>query len=241
MIWIIGGTSDARKLIDKLDESCDYAVTIATEGGRNFFDSKNLFVGRMTKQEMEDFASEKKVDTLVDLSHPYARLVSENAKEVCEKLEIRYIRFVREKTSHHEGEIYLKSYQESYDYLKKTSGTVFFTTGSKNIPNFEKIKGKNRFIYRILPVTESLSIPEKEGVHMRDLVAMVGPFSKDLNVALFKSFQVNYCVLKDSGSAGGTLEKLQACQEVGVKAIIIGRDEETGEADIDKILEMIRC
>lgn len=241
MIWIIGGTSEARKLIDKLSDSCEYVVTIATQGGRDFFDSKNLFVGRLTKAQMLEFAIKNKVDTLVDLSHPYAKVVSENAKEVCKKLEIKHIRYVREKASFYDSGTYLNSYDDCYEYLKTIKGTVFFTTGSKNIPNFEKTKVNNRFVYRILPSTESMIISEKENVHMRDLVAMVGPFSKEMNKEMLKYFDADYCVLKDSGSAGGTLEKLEACKELGIEAIIIGRDEEMGITDIDKILKMIKC
>ncbi len=241
MIWIIGGTSEARKLIDKLGESCNYLVTIATEGGRDFFNSKNLFVGRLTKRQMEEFALINKVDILVDLSHPYAKVVSENAKEVCEKLGLKYIRYVRKKTPSYGYGTYLNSYEETYEYLKTLEGNVFFTTGSKNIPDFEKIKAGNRFIYRILPVTESLLIAEKENIHMRDLLAMVGPFSKEMNMEMLKHFNAKYCVLKDSGPPGGTIEKLKACEELGIEAIIIGRDEEVGQEDIDKIIEMIKC
>lgn len=240
MIWIIGGTSEARKLIAKLDDSYDYIVTIATEGGRDFFQTDKLFVGRLTKQEMLEFAIENKVDKLVDLSHPYAKIVSENAKEVCEKLKIKYIRYVRKRVAFYNIGTYLNSYGECYEYLQTLSGTVFFTTGSKNIGDFEKIKGQNRFIYRILPVRESIVIAEKENVHMKDLVAMLGPFSKEINIEMLRHFHAKYCVLKDSGSAGGTLEKLQACKELGVESIIIGRDEEVGIADIDEILEMMR-
>ena len=241
MIWIIGGTSDARRLIERLDHSCDYVLTIATQGGRDFFDSKNLFVGRLTKEQMEEFAIKNNVHKLVDLSHPYAKIVSENAKEVCKKLDIEYIRYTRKKVVSYDSGTYFNSYEESYKYLQSISGSVFFTTGSKNIPDFEKVRGHNRFIYRILPVSESISIAEKENIHMRDIVAMVGPFSKEMNIEMLKYFQADYCVLKDSGIAGGTIEKLQACKDLGLQAIIIGRDEESGQVDIDKILEMIEC
>lgn len=240
MIWIIGGTSESRKLIKKLDNHCDYVVSIATEGGRGFFETKNLFVGRMTKDEMIDFAREKKITTLVDLSHPYAKIVSKNAKEAAKKLNIEYIRYARKKTDFYNKGIYLNSYEEAYEYLKNIEGTVFFTTGSKNIADFERVRGENRFIYRILPTSESIGLAEKENIHIRDLVAMLGPFSKELNKEMFKGFSVDYCVLKDSGEAGGTAEKIEACIELNIGPIIIGREEEIGYSSLDKILERIK-
>lgn len=37
MIWIIGGTLEARRLIEALGDFENYIVTIATEDGREFF------------------------------------------------------------------------------------------------------------------------------------------------------------------------------------------------------------
>ena len=97
MIWIIGGTSEARELIAKLGGSYKYIATIATEGGKEFLDTKNIFVGRLNKQEMINFAKKHNIDTIVDLSHPYAKIVSDNARYVSKKLERKYLRYVRKK------------------------------------------------------------------------------------------------------------------------------------------------
>ncbi len=239
MIWIIGGTSDARKFIEKIDPSLKFLLTIATEGGRDFFQSENLYVGRMTRDEMLEFALDKKVETIVDLSHPYAKIVSKNAKWLSDKIGIRYIRYAREKTVIDEEVSYLNSYEECYNYLKNLRANVFFTTGSKNIKDFEKVKGRSRFIYRILPSRESLALAEEAKVHMRDIVAMLGPFSKDMNKEMFKHYEADYCILKDSGGPGGSLEKIQACKELGIEAVVIGREEEAGISDMDEILRIL--
>ena len=44
MIWIIGGTSEARELIDKLGDRTDYIATIATEGGSEFLNTQNIYI-----------------------------------------------------------------------------------------------------------------------------------------------------------------------------------------------------
>src|SRR5690554_1939298 len=183
MIWIIGGTSEARKLIDRLGDFNNYILTIATEDGKEFFDTDNLFIGRLSKDEMIDFAKENKIDMIVDLSHPYAKIVSENASFVSEELGIEYVRYVRKIAVHDRDNIYLNSYEEAFDYLSNVKGTVFFTTGSKNIKDFEKVRGDNRFIYRVLPALESIELCKQSDVHMRDIVAILGPFSKEFNKA----------------------------------------------------------
>ena len=241
MIWIIGGTSEARKLIERLGDFNNYILTIATEDGKEFFDTDNLFIGRLSREEMVAFAKDNKIDMIVDLSHPYAKVVSENARFVSEELGIEYKRYARRRAVHGGDHIYLNSYEEAYDFLSNIEGTVFFTTGSKNIKDFEKIRGDNRFIYRVLPALESIELCMKSDVHMRDIVAILGPFSKEFNKAMLATYNPDYCVMKDSGDAGGTREKIQACVELDIKPIIIGReDEEEGINDLGEIEEIIR-
>ena len=125
MIWIIGGTSEARKLIDRLGDFNNYILTIATEDGKEFFDTDNIFIGRLSKDEMIDFAKDNNIDMIVDLSHPYAKKVSENARFISEKLGIKYIRYARRRAVHGDH-IYLNSHEETYDFLSNIQGQYFY-------------------------------------------------------------------------------------------------------------------
>ena len=52
---------------------------------------------------------------------------------------------------------------------------------------------------------------------------MQGPFSEELNLALFHQFQIQILVTKESGKAGGFWEKLRAAQKADVRTVVIGR------------------
>lgn len=240
MIWIIAGTSEGREMIERIRDIDSFIATIATSGGREFIHSNNVIVGRMDYGEMKLFVRKNKISLIVDMTHPYAKIVSENAKKLANESNIRYIRYIRKTTQKNLNAIYLKSYKDAYEYLKEIKGTVFFTTGSKNIDNFEKIKGENRFIYRILPVLSSIKACSEIGISMKDMVAILGPFSLDLNKSMFNEYNADYVVMKDSGLRGGTAEKLKACEELNIIPIIIGRDLEEGIVNLDKIENIIR-
>nr|WP_300005457.1 precorrin-6A reductase [Tissierella sp.] len=240
MIWILGGTSEARKIVERIGDLDNYLLTIATEDGREFFPSENLIVGRMSYKEMVSFAKEKRVSMIVDLTHPYAKIVSDNGEKVAEELSISYIRYVREISQWSSKAVYLSSYEETYRYLAGIKGRVFFTTGSKNIGDFEKVRGENKYTYRILPAIESLEICKVHAVHMRDIVAILGPFSLEFNKSMLKEYKAEYCIMKDSGKPGGTLEKIQACEELNITPIVIARDEEAGINNLEKIEDIIR-
>lgn len=240
MIWLIGGTSEARELIEKIKDLDSYIVTIATEEGREFIPTDKIVVGRMVYTEMKDFSITNNITLIVDLTHPYAKIVSANAKKLAKELNIKYLRYVRKRTEKFSEGVFLKSYDEAYEYVSKIKGTVFFTTGSKNIPDFEKIKENNRFIYRILPALESIKICNKSGISIKDIVAILGPFSKEYNKIMFNEYKTDYVVMKDSGAKGGTAEKIRACQELGIIPIVIGREKEEGLNSLDEIEILIR-
>lgn len=66
---------------------------------------------------------------------------------------------------------------------------------------------------------------------------MLGPFSLDLNIALFKQYGVRYCVMKESGKEGGQEEKILACKQANVCPIIIKRQvEEDGYKDLNALI-----
>ncbi|EYE89231.1 precorrin-6x reductase [Fervidicella metallireducens AeB] len=238
MIWVIGGTSETGVLLEYIRGRVNYIVTVATYSGSEVLNEKNVVVSRMTYDEMINFIKENNIDTVVDMSHPYAVEVTNNAKRACELEGVRYIRFVRKKTEI-QNAVYVNSVEECCSFLSKVKGCVFFTTGIKTIKDFQSIRGENRFVYRVIPSLFSIQECVSNNVKMKDIAAVLGPFSKEFNMAMFKEYGAEYVVTKDSGKEGGTAEKIDACLELGITPIIIGRAEEDGIDDIEKLLEMI--
>ncbi len=241
MIWIIGGTSEAREIVSRIKDYMDnFIVTVATEDAREFIDTDRVIVGRLDIEDMGRLIEDKGISLIIDLTHPYADIVSENAKKIAKDKRVKYIRYVREKMDNEDDIIYLENYEQTYKYLKNIEGVVFFTTGSKNIKDFEKVRGDNRFIYRILPTIPSIEQANNSNVSMNDIVAMLGPFSKEFNKSIFQNYKVDYCVTKDSGSNGGTRDKINACKELGIKTILIDRDIEDGIRNLEEIEKIIK-
>lgn len=238
MIWIIGGTTETHELVEKLKGKRDYIITVATESGKEVLGDERVVVSRLSKEDMIKFIMDNNITTLIDMSHPYAVEVSKNAKEAAKNCGIEYIRYLRE-SAELEDAIVFSNMEECMDFLKGIKGNVFFTTGSKNIKDFEKVRGENRFIYRVLPSLESIEECVKNGLKLKDIVAILGPVSCELNEGMFKEYKSEYVVMKDSGIKGGTREKILACRKLGITPLVIGRVEEKGFDSIDKLVEMI--
>lgn len=240
MIWIIGGTIEAKEIINRIGDIDNFLITSATDSEREFIDCDKLVVGRMDYYSMRNFIDKNRIKLIVDLSHPYAFEVSKNAEKAAKSNNIKYIRYVRKKIENKLKTVYLDSYEECLEFLKKTEGVYFFTTGSKNIGDFEKNRGSNRFIYRVLPTLESIDECRKYNIKMKDIIAVLGPFSLEYNKIMFKEYFADYVIMKDSGKEGGTVEKILACHELNITPVVIGREDENGINDLDIIENIIR-
>lgn len=241
MIWIIGGTKETSYLLERIYNKLDYIVTVATYAGKEVLKDDNVVVSRLDYDGMIEFIKLHNINKIVDMSHPYAKEVTLNSKRASEELNIDYIRYTREKTKTEDKNqvIYVESISECVNYIESINGTVLFTTGIKNIYDFEKVRGENRFIYRVLPSMFSIQECLNNNIEMKDIIAILGPFSEEFNMAIFKEYSPDYVVMKDSGDLGGTVDKISACEKLGIKSIIIGREEEQGINDIGKLVEMI--
>lgn len=226
MIWIIGGTSEGDCFSKRLGDT-PHIITLGTREGLNYYSGANYQFKRMDFDEMKEFIREKNIHIVIDLTHPFAVNVSHNAKKACKDEGIDYYCFERNVTEFGKNTIEFCTYEEFFAFLTEYSGTVFLTTGSNRVEDFEKVRGDNRFVYRVLPMIDSVTKLNNLGIHMKDIVAMVGPYTKELDMELYRFFGADGVVMKDSGEAGGTDKKIEACEALGIKSFVITRKKES--------------
>ncbi|MCQ8212990.1 precorrin-6A reductase [Cetobacterium somerae] len=226
MIWVIGGTKDSRDFIESFPFKEKLVVTTATEyGGKlleNIEDIK-VFCKRLDLEEMNKFIEENSINKIIDLSHPYAEEVSRNAIECSRVKEIDYIRFERENLVSEDGVIEFSELDIMIKYLEELEGNILVTLGSNNLHKFENIKNKSNIYFRILPKWEMIKKAEDLGVLPKNIIAMQGPFSKELNVAMMRQLNIKYIVSKKGGDTGGEREKIDSAKEVRATSIMLSR------------------
>lgn len=251
MILVLGGTSDSLKICDRLYELGinDFILSVATEYGKELASSraKSVVNGKMDKKEMIEFIKENEIRQVIDATHPYAVEVSRNAMDACEGTDIKYIRFERKsllEKIRYQGEFIVDSIEEACDMVMKNENweNVFIATGSKNLGTYIKLLKSKRVVARVLPTSEVMRSCEAMGLNADNIIGIKGPFSKDINVALLKHAKVDVVITKESGYAGGFLDKIDACYELGIPIIIIKRktiDYQRVVHDISEIEESI--
>lgn len=242
-ILVFAGTTEGRRIAEYLNDTvADSYVSVATEyGGRLLeeYQYLHLLTGRMDEDEITAFLSEKKIDLVIDATHPFAVLVTGNIKRACERAEVRYLRCLREE-EHLAEEIdpigdtgctvvWVDSVKQATEYLNNTKGNIFISTGSKELGLYTELDDyKERCYARVLSVWESVKKSIELGFEGAHLIAMQGPFSKELNVAMLRQTGAKYFVTKESGKTGGFEEKYEAAMETGTVLIVVGRPREEG-------------
>lgn len=242
-LLIFGGTAEGRRLCEYLQgRKIRHTVCVATEYGEEVLGQSEytqILCGRLDVQEMEKLIRDGGYGIVVDATHPYAAVVSGNVRTACRNATVPYLRYLRpgssEDVAKHNGDeaaqrrVYVNSTAEAADYLEKRTGKIFLTTGSKELPLFvERISDTGRLFARVLPSAEVIAACRSLGLEGKQLCAMQGPFSEEINTAMLRQTGASFLVTKDTGAAGGFPEKERAADRAGVCMVIIRRPEDAG-------------
>lgn len=232
MILFLAGTSDARELAIRMtEEGFSIIATVVTESAEKSLKEANLQVrvGRLTAEEMANIVKSNGYVAIVDASHPFAEDASRNALEAAKSVGVPYFRYERAVQSfQHEKLIIVDDYSEAAELAAAKRGVIMLTTGSKTLQVFtEKLLGleDTRLIARMLPRLDNMEKCQQLGVEQKNIVAIQGPFSKELNKALFHNYGVTLMITKESGKVGSVDEKLEAALESGIETIMIARPQ----------------
>lgn len=243
-ICVFAGTTEGRELIQALIAAGKtvYAC-VATEYGETLLSpSENLTVSaqRLTQPEMEALFRAEGFSQVVDATHPYAPIVTENIRQAAEAVQLPYLRLLRRGSGIPEGCVYAENTAQAVELLKSMPGNVLLTTGSKELGAYAALPDyAQRIFARVLPVESSIAACRDTGLPASHILAMQGPFSQEMNVALLHSVGASILVTKDSGDKGGFAEKVEAAKAAGVTLLVIGRPRQVEGLDFAQTLEAL--
>lgn len=219
-VLVFAGTTEGRELAELLaDSNIKCSVCVATDYALELMNDKRLDVhcGRLTEEEMEVLMRDGKFDVVVDATHPYAQIVSQNVRQAADKESISLICLRRSTESAEEGFVSFKTHEECSAWLSFQTGNILLTTGSKDLGSYAKNETiKNHLFVRVLPGEESIRLCTANGITGRQIIAMQGPFSAQMNECILREYSIDWMVTKISGHAGGFEEKVEAAKKAGV-------------------------
>lgn len=239
-LLIFAGTIEGRMLCEKLSSTeLDITASVATDYGFELLSKiSNISVvsGRLEADEMCEIIKNE-FSMVVDATHPFANIVTENIKLACKRSGAQYVRLLRSQNDP-SGVTTVSNMEAAARYLDGTSGNVLATTGSKELHHLCYVEGYQERLYvRVLP--SGVSVCKQLGFNDGHIIGMQGPFSEEMNVALLKQLKCRYLLTKNTGTAGGLENKLIAAERCGAQVIMIDRPPEADGYSFDPVCDII--
>jgi len=190
---------------------------------------------------------------ILDASHPSSSGKFAPLSQWCEQRGISYLRLERPETKIPASTLIFPVYnwEDALLQLKQRVGnlyqekgrqvTIFVTTGSHQLESvvLSSYACPPRLVVRVLPQGHLVQKCHDVGIHPRDIVAMQGPFSKEINRVLFKFYGADILLTRDSGLAGGTDTKISAALELGLEIVLVKKTKASTGFTVDTVNELL--
>ncbi len=248
MILLFGGTSETPRIANLLAEkNVQVLVSNLTEYPVDWQMSKGIRLrhGALDIKEMCELIGDQRINAVVDAGHPYAEKLHDNTIKACLKMRVPYYRYERPGIDYDGYDVeFADDHQCGAERAFEIGQRVLLTTGSRNLEPYVKAgeEAGAKLYVRVLPCSESLANCREAGIDEEALIAEHGPFTIEQNIELIKKHSIDVLVTKDSGQAGGVVEKLEAAKAYGIKVVVIKRPPttQTTQESFSVISELVK-
>lgn len=231
MILVLAGTRDGRELARRLSQKgYNILATAVSKYGGDLLETSGadeVVAKGLTHQELEEIVQKKEINLIIDATHPFAQQISLQAIAIAQELSLPYLRFERKSARLPQNSLLYRvgTIEEAAEMAMSLGKKIFLTTGSKNLTTFlaKQKDGYPRIIARVLPDPGVMEKCFSLGLSPSDIIAIQGPFSKELNKTLFQEYQADVIVTKESGQTGGTDSKIEAALELSIPLVVVER------------------
>jgi precorrin-3B C17-methyltransferase len=231
-VWVFSGTSDGNALARELARHYDpVVVSTASEYGGDIARQQcaglTVWAGRQGVELRRQTLRASRARAIVDATHPYAQQISEQLISLGKELGVPYLRYERPSTLEDATAFVCDSVEDAAARAVAIGRRIFLATGSKDLATFLQTPGADQreWFLRITPDPTLIGRAILLGIPRDHLVAMQGPFSEEINRALWRDQRIDCVVTKDSGEAGGFAAKACAAAGLGIPLLVIKRPQ----------------
>lgn len=243
-ICVFAGTTEGRGLVEFLSsQPVDITACVATEYGETLLpaaDNLKISVRRLPVAEITQMLAETAFDLVIDATHPYAASITESISTACHATGTEYLRLLRGASELSDDVVYVPDTEAAVEFLDSTEGNILLTTGSKELAKFGKLTECEYRVYaRVLPMDTSLDACHVVGLKASHIIAMQGPFSEEMNLAMLHAVSASWLVTKDGGEPGGFDAKVSAARKANTRLVVIGRPVQKDGVSFSEAIELL--
>jgi precorrin-6A/cobalt-precorrin-6A reductase len=220
-VLLLAGTGDAIALAARLADISGVATT-ASFAGRTTHpalpDRTNARIGGFGgMQGLRSYLIARKIDAVIDATHPFARQMHYNAATACASLGLPIIAFIRPAWTRTEQDRILEVDDVAAAAAQAClhGQRIFLTIGRQELAPFAPYDDR-WFLIR------SIEAPNAPLPHARHILLERGPFTIEHELALMREHAVDIIVSKNSGG-NATYAKIEAARALGIPVVMINR------------------
>ncbi|MEY9168344.1 precorrin-6A/cobalt-precorrin-6A reductase [Sinorhizobium fredii] len=220
-ILILGGTTEARQLAERLAgyRRYDAAISLAGRTADPRPQPLPTRIGGFGGAEgLAVFLELEKVSLLVDATHPFAARMSHNAATAAAATGVPLLGLRRPAWEAQPGDRWTRvvSVAEAVSALGAAPRRVFLAIGRQEAFHFEKAPQHSYVVRSVDPVTPPLNLPEATAILAH------GPFAEADELELLGKHAIDVIVAKNSGGTA-TYGKVAAARKLGLEVVMVER------------------
>lgn len=236
-ILILGGTTEARGLAERLAADKRFHTTLSLAG--RTLDPKPqpvpVRVGGFGGAEgLADHLKAERVDLLIDATHPFANRISANATEASRLSGVPAFRLCRPAWAQVPGDNWISvgSIEEAVAALPKEPTRVFLAIGRQEAYQFSARPEHAYVVRSVDPVTPPLDVPDAR------YILDCGPFDQGRELSLLTNEKIGLIVAKNSGGSA-TFGKIAAARALSIPVVMVERKPAPGMAEAGTVAEAL--
>ena len=236
-VLILGGTSEARLLAERLAARPALAVTLSLAGRTAAPVQQPVPVrsgGFGGAAGLADYLKRERVDILIDATHPYAGRISANAAAAARATDVRFVALRRPPWVECAGDHWSEadSLADAVRALGSAPRRVFAPLGRNDLVGLMQAPQHFYLIRSVDLVDPPLRLPHAFYVTGR------GPFPEADEITLMRMHAVDIVIAKNSGG-DATYGKIAAARALGVPVIMLRRPLLADVPSVETVAEAV--
>jgi precorrin-6A/cobalt-precorrin-6A reductase len=236
-ILILGGTTEARELAERLAKRIDLEVIVSLAGRTKSPAAQPAPVrsgGFGGAAGLADYLGKERIDALVDATHPYANIISANAVAAARQAGVPLIALRRPPWRAVAGDRWIEAANiaDAVRRLGERPRRVFVTLGRNELMPLTTAPQHFYLIRSVDPVEPPLSLPRVSYLTDR------GPFSAANDRALMSAHAIDTVIAKNSGGVA-SYGKIAAARAIGIEVIMLSRPAPPDGLAVETVDELI--
>ena len=236
-ILVLGGTTEARRLADRLSGRLDLDVIVSLAGRTRDMVEHSVPVrigGFGGAEGLAAYLLDWQIDALIDATHPFADRMSRNAVRAANDTGVALLSLRRAPWTRMPGDRWLPvaDVEDAVRALGAAPRRVFLALGRQEIDAFAAAPQHFYLVRSVDPVDPPLPVPDAAYVVAR------GPFSEIADRALLEAHRIDVVVSRNSGGEAA-YGKIAAARALAIDVVMIARPPLPETASVGTIEEVL--